>query len=91
MSSMVGGCMDVVWSIAARPKPFKQAQTMLSDLDDRRPYSRWAAALLASSAYADTLVTNANGVQVDAAGQVQHFTGLLIGDDGRGRARASFR
>ena len=42
-----------------------------------------AAALLASSAYADTLVTNANGVQVDAAGQVQHFTGLLIGDDGK--------
>jgi predicted amidohydrolase YtcJ len=42
-----------------------------------------AATLLASSAYADTLIANANGVQVDAAGQIQHFSGLLIGDDGK--------
>jgi len=42
-----------------------------------------AAALLSSSSLADTLVTNANGIQVDAAGQMQHFTGLLIGDDGK--------
>lgn len=41
------------------------------------------AALLASPAFADTLVTNANGIQVDASGNVQHFTGLLIANDGK--------
>ena len=41
------------------------------------------AALLATPAWPDTLVTNANGVEVDAAGQLQHFTGLLIGNDGK--------
>lgn len=44
------------------------------------------AALLAtasSPALADTLVDNANGVQVDAAGKLQRFTGLVIGDDGK--------
>ena len=42
-----------------------------------------AMALLSTAAAADTLITNANGVQVDAAGHLQHFTGLLIGDDGK--------
>src|SRR5690242_9687446 len=42
-----------------------------------------AAALLASAASADTLVDHANGIQVDPAGHVQHFTGILIGDDGK--------
>jgi predicted amidohydrolase YtcJ len=42
-----------------------------------------AALLLASPSLADTLVTNANGIQVDAAGHLQHFTGLLIGNDGK--------
>jgi predicted amidohydrolase YtcJ len=42
-----------------------------------------AAALLASSASADTAITNANGIQVDAAGHLEHFSGLLIGDDGK--------
>jgi predicted amidohydrolase YtcJ len=41
------------------------------------------AALLSSASTANTLVTNANGIQVDAAGRLQHFTGLLISDDGR--------
>jgi predicted amidohydrolase YtcJ len=41
------------------------------------------AALLASPAWSDTLVTNANGIQADAVGHLQHFTGLLIGDDGK--------
>ena len=42
-------------------------------------------ALLASSsaALADTLVTHVNGVQVDANGKLERFTGILIGDDGR--------
>ena len=42
------------------------------------------AALLASSpALADTLVTNVNGIQVDASGKLEHFTGILIGGDGK--------
>uniref|UniRef100_UPI0025DB9D3A amidohydrolase family protein n=1 Tax=Sphingomonas sp. TaxID=28214 RepID=UPI0025DB9D3A len=42
-----------------------------------------AALLASSSALADTLVTNANGIQVDANGKIEHFTGILIGDDGK--------
>jgi predicted amidohydrolase YtcJ len=42
-----------------------------------------AAALLASPALADTAVINANGMQVDAAGRLEHFNGLLIADDGK--------
>ena len=45
-----------------------------------------AALLLASTAataFAETLVDNANGMQVDASGKLQQFDGLLIGDDGR--------
>jgi len=41
------------------------------------------AALFASPALADTLITNANGVQSDQAGHITHFTGILIGDDGK--------
>jgi predicted amidohydrolase YtcJ len=42
-----------------------------------------AALLASSSAVADTLVTNANGIQVDANGKLERFSGILIGDDGR--------
>jgi predicted amidohydrolase YtcJ len=42
-----------------------------------------AALLLASPALADTLISNVNGIQADANGKVEHFTGLIIGDDGR--------
>lgn len=45
------------------------------------------AALLATAAHADTLVTNINGIDVDAGGQIGHFTGLVVGDDGRVKAR----
>jgi hypothetical protein len=41
------------------------------------------AALLTSNAGATTLVINANGVQADGQSQLQHFTGILIGDDGK--------
>jgi predicted amidohydrolase YtcJ len=44
-----------------------------------------AAALLASSAQADTLVANVNGVQVGANGELQHFNGLVVGNDGKVR------
>ena len=52
----------------------------------RTPMLAAAALLLASvstAALADTLVDNANGIQVDADGKLQRFTGLLIGDDGQ--------
>jgi predicted amidohydrolase YtcJ len=42
-----------------------------------------AAALLASAAPATTLIDHANGIQVDAARHLEHFTGLLVGDDGK--------
>jgi predicted amidohydrolase YtcJ len=42
-----------------------------------------AAILLASPALADTLIDDVNGIQVDAAGHLQHFSALLIGDDGK--------
>ena len=48
-----------------------------------KPLFALAAAFLASAAPATTLIDHANGIQVDAAGHVQHFTGLLIGDDGK--------
>lgn len=43
------------------------------------------AALVASSssALADTLVTNASGIQVNANGKLERFTGILIGGDGK--------
>jgi predicted amidohydrolase YtcJ len=36
-----------------------------------------------SAVMADTLIFNANGLQVDGSGKLQHFTGLLIGEDGK--------
>jgi len=41
------------------------------------------AALLASTAAsADTLVSNVNGIQADANGNLERFTGILLGSDG---------
>ena len=34
-------------------------------------------------ASADTLVDNVNGIQVDASGKLERFTGILVGDDGK--------
>ena len=39
-------------------------------------------ALFSSSAWADTLVTNINGIQVGSDGQLQHFTGVIATDEG---------
>jgi len=57
---------------------------MLSDAAMKRPLLlALTAALLATPALADTFITNANGIQVDAAGRLRHFSGLLIGDAGK--------
>jgi predicted amidohydrolase YtcJ len=42
-----------------------------------------ATALLASPAWPNTLIDNVNGIQVGADGKLQHFSALLIGDDGK--------
>ena len=42
-----------------------------------------AAALLASSASGEILISNVNGLQVGADGKLQHFGALLIDDNGR--------
>jgi len=42
-----------------------------------------AASLLSTAAAADTLIDHINGIQVDESGQLEHFTGLLVGDDGK--------
>jgi predicted amidohydrolase YtcJ len=42
-----------------------------------------AAALIGPPATATTHLTNVNGVQTDAAGHLQRFTGLLISNDGK--------
>jgi predicted amidohydrolase YtcJ len=42
-----------------------------------------AALLTSTSALADTLITNAHGIQVDANGKIERFTGILIGNDGK--------
>ena len=44
-----------------------------------------AAAMLASPAYADILVTNVNGLQVGTDGKLQRFRALTIAPDGRVR------
>ena len=52
----------------------------------RHTVSALAALLFASTAtpaLADTLITNSNGIQVDANGKLERFTGILIGDDGK--------
>ena len=41
------------------------------------------SALALDSAAADTLIDNVNGRQIDRAGQLQQFTGLLVGNDGK--------
>ena len=42
-----------------------------------------AALLLASAAYSATLFDHANGIQSDAAGRIEHFDAVLVGDDGK--------
>ena len=42
-------------------------------------------ALICAPAAADTLVTHVNGIQARADGRLQHFTGLIVGDDGKVR------
>jgi RNA chaperone Hfq len=52
----------------------------------RWPMLRTAAlafALLSSVAHADTLITNINGIQVGANGEIDRFVGVQVGDDGK--------
>jgi predicted amidohydrolase YtcJ len=49
-----------------------------------KPFLALAAVLLLTSpAFADTLIDHANGIQASPQSRVQHFSALLIGDDGK--------
>lgn len=48
-----------------------------------KPLLALLTALLATAARADTLVDNANGIQVDVRGAFEHFNAILIGDNGK--------
>ena len=52
----------------------------------RKPFIALIAALSASAASADTLISNVNGVQATADGKLQHFKALVVTDDGKVRA-----
>ena len=56
---------------------------MLSAAAMKKTLLALAAALLASSAPAEILISNVNGIQVGADGKLQHFGALLIDDEGR--------
>ena len=45
------------------------------------------ALLPSTAASADTLISNVNGIQADANGNLEHFTGILIGNDGKVKRR----
>lgn len=48
-----------------------------------KPIVALLAALLANPAPAATLIDHANGIQIDANGHLERFTGIVIGKDGR--------
>ena len=48
-----------------------------------RPWLICLLAAVATPAAADTLIDNVHGLQVDPAGKLQHFTGVVIGPDGK--------
>ena len=50
-----------------------------------KSFTALAALLASTSALADTLISNVNGIQVDANGKLERFTGILIGDDGKAK------
>jgi hypothetical protein len=49
----------------------------------KTPLIALVAALLASPAFADTVIDHANGIQVDASGKLQRFAAVVIGEDGK--------
>jgi predicted amidohydrolase YtcJ len=49
----------------------------------RQALAALAATLLASPAWSTTVINHVNGIQVGPDGNLQHFSGLVIGDDGK--------
>jgi predicted amidohydrolase YtcJ len=76
MSSIVGG-----WIIARLASCSARVKQCYRPAMHKAIYA--LLALLASPALADTLIHNANGMQVGADGKLQRFESLLIGDDGK--------
>jgi len=56
---------------------------MLSDAAMKKTLLALAGALLASSASAEILISNVNGLQVGPDCKLHHFVALLIDDNGR--------
>jgi len=50
-----------------------------------KPLIALVATFYTSTAYADTLISNINGIQATADGKIQHFKGLVVGTDGKVR------
>src|SRR5687768_2785259 len=74
MSSIVGGCIiGGPWLALPRRSNNAMRRPM------RKPLFALALALFAAPAPADTLIHNANGIQVGADGKLQRFEMLLIG------------
>lgn len=49
----------------------------------KKSFLALALLVFASPGFAETVIEHANGLEVDAVGRLQHFTGLVIGDDGK--------
>src|SRR5690348_3016480 len=82
MSSIVGGCMLDAFNMSASARPSaRPGQCYAPSMP--KSFLALSALLLASSALADTLISNVNGIQVGPDGKLQHFGSLLVGDDGR--------
>src|SRR5688572_28151193 len=78
MSSIVGGCIiRGQWLALPRRSNNAMRPAML------RMLFALLLALFASPAIADTLIHNANGIQVGPDGRLRRFEALLIGDDGK--------
>ena len=58
---------------------------MLSNAAMQKTLLALAALLASSSALADTLISNVNGLQVGADGKLHHFKALVVADDGKVR------
>ena len=56
---------------------------MYTPMKSRLKFALCAATLLPSPSLANTLIDNVNGLQVGRGGELQHFTGIVIGVDGK--------